>query len=64
MIFHNVVDLTELLLQLKREGVFWEKEDLVALSPYLTSQIKRFGDYLIDFEVLPQALNDDLSLAF
>jgi len=30
----------------------------------LTSQIKRFGDYLIDFEVLPQALNDDLSLAF
>jgi len=64
VIFHNVVDLTELLLQLKREGVFWDKEDLVALSPYLTSQIKRFGDYLIDFEVLPQALNDDLSLAF
>ncbi len=64
VIFHNVVDLTEVLLQLKKEGFFWEREDLVALSPYLTSHIKRFGDYLIDLDMIPPALEENLNLGF
>jgi TnpA family transposase len=64
VIFHNVVDLTEVLIQLKKEGFFWEREDLAALSPYLTSHIKRFGDYLIDLDTIPQALDEKLNLAF
>ena len=58
VIFHNVVDLTEVLQQLKREGYLIEREDLEALSPYLTNQIKRFGDYLIDMNALPRALDE------
>jgi TnpA family transposase len=64
VIFHNVVDLTEVLLELRKEGFFWEREEIAALSPYLTSHIKRFGDYLIDLDVIPQALEEKLNLAF
>ncbi|BBD70778.1 transposase Tn3 family protein [Nostoc commune NIES-4072] len=46
------------------EGFFWEREDLAALSPYLTSHIKRFGDYLIDFDAIPPALEEKLNLGF
>ena len=64
VIFHNVVDLTEVLLQLRKEGFFWEREEIAALSPYLTSHIKRFGDYLIDLDTIPQALDEKLNLGF
>jgi TnpA family transposase len=64
VIFRNVVDLSDVLLQLKKEGFFWEPEDLAALSPYLTSHIKRFGDYLIDLDNIPAALEEQLNLSF
>ncbi len=62
VIFHNVVDLTEILRSLKREGYLLTREDVAALSPYLTSHIKRFGDYLVDLEAIPQALDEGVSL--
>lgn len=64
VIFHNVVDLTEVLLELRKEGFLCEREDLAALSPYLTRHIKRFGDYLIDLETIPPALEEQLNLGF
>lgn len=64
VIFRNVVDLTDVLLQLKREGVVWSPEDLAALSPYLTRHIKRFGDYLVDLDTIPAALEEQVNLAF
>ena len=64
MIFQNVVDLTEVLLGLKKEGFFWQREDIAALSPYLTSHVKRFGDYLLDLDTIPTALDEKLNLAF
>jgi TnpA family transposase len=64
VIFHNVVDLTEVLIELKKEGFFWGREEIAALSPYLTSHIKRFGDYLIDLDVIPQPLDEKLNLSF
>lgn len=62
VIFQNVVDLTEILQQLQREGYLLEKDDVAALSPYLTSHIKRFGDYFLDLEQVPKALDESLVL--
>jgi Tn3 transposase DDE domain len=56
--------LSDVLLQLKKEEFFWEPEDLAALSPYLTSHIKRFGDYLIDLDNIPAVLEEQLNLSF
>ncbi len=59
VIFHNVVDLTEVLRDLLKSGYLITREDVAALSPYMTSHIKRFGDYLIDMETVPNLLDDD-----
>jgi TnpA family transposase len=64
VIFHNAVDLTEILSLLQRDGYLLDKEDISALSPYLTQHIKRFGDYVIDMETLPRALDEIMSLVF
>lgn len=62
VIFQNAVDLTEILQQLKREGHTIDREDVSALSPYLTEHIKRFGDYVIDMETLPGMLDEMTTL--
>ena len=62
VIFQNAVDLMEILQQLRREGHLVDHEDIKALSPYLTEHIKRFGDYLIDMNSLPQDLDEVMSL--
>jgi TnpA family transposase len=59
VIFHNVVDLTDVLRDLLKSGYLITREDVAALSPYMTSHIKRFGDYLIDMETVPNLLDDD-----
>ena len=38
------------------EGYPVKREDVAALSPYLTRHVKRFGDYFIDVSVPPQPL--------
>lgn len=63
VIFQNVVDLTNILQQLKREGYLLDKEDVSALSPYLTLHIKRFGDYLVDLSQVPPNLGENMALA-
>lgn len=55
----NVVDLTQLLRELKAEGLVFTKEDVAALSPYITKHIRRFGSYSLDLENKPDPLNDD-----
>ncbi len=42
------MDLTDVLRDLLKAGYVINREDVAALSPYMTSHIKRFGDYLID----------------
>ncbi|MEM9541407.1 MAG: Tn3 family transposase, partial [Cyanobacteria bacterium P01_E01_bin.42] len=64
VIFQNVVDLTELLRQLQTEGYFLDKEDVAALSPYLTRHIKRFGDYFLDLTETPPTLDETMVLTF
>ena len=64
VIFHNVVDLTNILRDLKREGYLIMREDVAALSPYMNSHIKRFGDYSIDLDTLPQTLDEVAAFVF
>lgn len=62
-IFHNVVELINVLHDLRREGYLVTREDVATLSPYITSHIKRFGDYLIDLETKPLGLDEGTTLA-
>lgn len=60
VIFQNVCDITLILWELSKEGYVFSKEDIVMLSPYLTRHIKRFGDYMIDLENIPQPIEGDI----
>ncbi|WP_328668158.1 transposase [Streptomyces sp. NBC_00322] len=45
MIFHNVLDIAEIVRQLQEESRVIDPEDLAHISPYLTEHIRRFGEY-------------------
>lgn len=63
VIFYNVVEQTRIIRKLIKEGWKISREDLSVLSPYVTSHVKRFGDYLIDAEVIPEPYDGELPLA-
>lgn len=64
VIFQNVVDESRILHELMAEGYPVNRDDVSALSPYLTRHVKRFGDYVIDLSVIPQPLSEiELALA-
>ena len=45
VIFHNALDIAEIVRQLLDEGWEIDPEDLAHISPYLTEHINRFGEY-------------------
>ena len=45
VIFHNALDIAEIVRQLQEEGHVVDLEDLAHISPYLTEHIRRFGEY-------------------
>ncbi|MEU7317913.1 Tn3 family transposase [Streptomyces sp. NPDC007083] len=45
VIFHNALDIAEIVRQLLEEGWEIDPEDLAHISPYLTEYINRFGEY-------------------
>ena len=51
VILQNVIDMSEVIQQLRGEGWTITKKELASLSPYLTEHIKRFGDYILDLLV-------------
>jgi len=53
IMLQNVADMTDILYQLKQEGIEITRGMVVHLSPYLTEHIKRFGDYWLDMNDLP-----------
>ena len=63
MILQNVVDMTQVLLQLKKEGYSVYAETLSILSPYLTGHIRRFGDYVLNMEKVPEPVEYTLLTA-
>ncbi len=45
--------MTYILKELSANGIDLIKEDVAALRPYLTRHIKRFSDYIIDLDNVP-----------
>jgi hypothetical protein len=56
MMLQNVVDMTNVLHDLQRDGVRVTPELLAGMSPYLTGHLKRFGHYILDMEIPPEPL--------
>ncbi|MFC8296109.1 Tn3 family transposase [Streptomyces sp. NPDC057242] len=65
VIFHNALDIAEILRQLLEED--WEiaPEDLAHISPYLTEHINRFGEYSThELGIQPDAYDPKLDVDF
>ena len=55
VILQNTVDMMRILQKLAREGWQFTDEDVSFLSPYLTSNVKRFGEYSLKLKRKPEA---------
>ena len=63
VMLHNVIDMTQLLQQLKQEGYAVNSKTLARISPYLTEHIQRFGEYVIDMNQTIEHIPFELNLA-
>ena len=54
IVLQNLVDISQIIYQLRQEGWVITREDISRLSPYLTEQIKRFGDYIVNLNKIAQ----------
>ncbi|MBK3556780.1 Tn3 family transposase [Streptomyces sp. MBT56] len=65
VIFHNALDIAEIVRQLLDEGWTIEPEDLAHISPYLTEHINRFGEYSThELGIQPDAYDPKLDVDF
>ncbi|SPC06684.1 Tn3 family transposase [Cupriavidus oxalaticus] len=55
VILQNTADMMQALRAMVKEGIQVDVADIGFLSPYLTSNIKRFGDYKLNLERVPEA---------
>jgi hypothetical protein len=46
----------------QNQGEKMSGAQLAMLSPYMTHHVKRFGNYVMDLETLPEPVEDDLPL--
>jgi TnpA family transposase len=63
VILHNLIDMTEVLQQLRQEGYAVNPQTLARISPYLTVHIRRFGEYIIDMNQTIDKIPFELDLA-
>ncbi len=56
----NVADLTDVLNTLIAEGYPVTRELVARLSPYLREHIRRFGQYDLDMNKVPNPLDPEL----
>lgn len=54
--------MSYILKELSANGVEFTKSDVSALRPYITRHIKRFGDYVIDLQNIPKAIDMTISI--
>ena len=64
VILHNAVDLSRVIQQLHEEGYPVKPEDVAKLSPYLTHNLRRYGDFIADLEQIPPSLEAAFNLPF
>ncbi|MBZ9689858.1 transposase [Clostridium estertheticum] len=57
VILHNVVDISNAIEKMNEEGIVVTMDYIKAMSPYMTSHIKRFGEYVIDLDEVPEPIN-------
>ena len=57
-------NLSVVVQQLTAEGVKVDRAMLATLSPYLTGYLKRYGDFVIDLQSIPAALEDAIHPSF
>lgn len=62
VMLQNTIDISNVVIQLVKEGSLIAREDLKYISPLLTEHIKRFGDYVVDLSIKPQDANKSLKL--
>lgn len=62
VILQNTVDISYTVRALSEEGYKVDRALLATLSPYLTRHLKRYGDYVVDMENIPQPLEGAIAL--
>ena len=56
VILQNAADISIAVQKLHEEGYEIKQEDLATLSPYLTRNLRRYGDYVVDVNDIPHPL--------
>ncbi|MGH7732536.1 MAG: Tn3 family transposase, partial [Gemmatimonadales bacterium] len=65
LIFHNTLDIADVVRELQAEGWIIEPGDLAQVSPYLTEHIMRFGEYSTrELDLEPEAYEPHLDVDF
>ena len=64
VILHNAVDISQAIRELCAEGYTITPQDASIMSPYLTKNLRRYGDYVADLHQIPPALEEAFSLPF
>ncbi|WP_304412561.1 transposase [Micromonospora sp. CNB394] len=62
-IYSTTLDLTATANELSREGWSIDPDDLATVTPYITSTIRRFGDWVLDLNPPAETVDGHLALA-
>jgi TnpA family transposase/antitoxin (DNA-binding transcriptional repressor) of toxin-antitoxin stability system len=62
VIFQNAVDMSLAVQALSAQGYPIDREALATLSPYITRHLKRYGEYVVDLETVPQPFESAIQL--
>ncbi|MFO0108690.1 MAG: Tn3 family transposase [bacterium] len=62
VILQNTVDMSLAIQTLTAQGYPVNHRFVAALSPYLTRHIKRYGDYVVNLQNIPQPFEAAISL--
>ena len=62
VILQNAFDISRAVQILSIEGYPIRQQELASLSPYVTRHIKRYGDYVVDLQNIPQPLESAILL--
>lgn len=62
VMFHNVLDMSNVLLELHEEGYPVAKKSLARTSPLLTDHLNRFGEYVVNMQVDTVDINRAMKL--
>lgn len=54
IVLQNIIDYSHVIYHLQQENYPITKAEAARISPYMTEHIKRFGDYSIDLDKLPE----------